>query len=518
KKIYKILNDEIGVTRQQISEMGQSAEGAEKIMTALMTGLDKEFGGGMQRASGNLSVALSNLGIAGKDLTKVFGDQFNDSLTDLTNSLGVFLESLKPIATILGQVLNVAIFALAKTFEALNFVIAKVSAGLNFMRHELADLGQGYLEFMRPTKDADQTLADLEKTLGENITAMKKAEGGTEEYKKSLSSLKDELEMAEFAALGYNTEFAKILKDAGKDPVGFPMIQEGGVSMITDMSKETQDLADTYRKLKEKQADVKRLDLARTILNEKTAMEEYREKVDALNFAFEIMPHRSEEIKNALFELNPTVQILKDNFDRAFDGIAQSIADAMTEGKNAMDSFKDVARAALNSIIRDFIRLQMTAFQTQATGGGGGIMKSIVGGIGSIFGGMFGGYSASSFQGVSASGTTNVPMSARTGPAFGGLAGGGRIAPDMPTLVGERGAELFVPNTSGKIIPKSGLSNALGGNQTIVNQTINVSAGVAQTIRAEMMNMLPQFKQETMAAVAESRLRGGEFANAFTGA
>ena len=145
-------------------------------------------------------------------------------------------------------------------------------------------------------------------------------------------------------------------------------------------------------------------------------------------------------------------------------------------------------------------------------------MKSIVGGIGSIFGGMFGGYSASSFQGVSASGTTNVPMSARTGPAFGGLAGGGRIAPDMPTLVGERGAELFVPNTSGKIIPKSGLSNALGGNQTIVNQTINVSAGVAQTIRAEMMNMLPQFKQETMAAVAESRLRGGEFANAFTGA
>jgi hypothetical protein len=101
---------------------------------------------------------------------------------------------------------------------------------------------------------------------------------------------------------------------------------------------------------------------------------------------------------------------------------------------------------------------------------------------------------------------------------MGGLAGGGRIAPDMPTLVGERGAELFVPNTSGKIIPKSGLSSALGGNQTIVNQTINVSAGVAQTIRAEMMNMLPKFKQDTMAAVAESRLRGGEFASAFTGA
>ena len=81
-------------------------------------------------------------------------------------------------------------------------------------------------------------------------------------------------------------------------------------------------------------------------------------------------------MENELQGLNPTIRILEDNFDRAFDGIAQSIADAMTERiKNAMDSFKDVARAALNSIIRDFIRLQMTAFQTQS-GGGGGIVKS----------------------------------------------------------------------------------------------------------------------------------------------
>tara|TARA_B100001057_G_scaffold488345_1_gene572534 strand:+ start:65 stop:2332 length:2268 start_codon:yes stop_codon:yes gene_type:complete len=223
-----------------------------------------------------------------------------------------------------------------------------------------------------------------------------------------------------------------------------------------------------------------------------------------------------QKMEDDLRGLNPTVKILEENFDRAFDGIAQSIADSMTEGKNAMESFKDVARNILNSLIRDFVRFQLEAIKVRPynNSGGGSFLGSIFGGFGSLFGG----YSASSFQGISASGTTNVPMSARTGPAFGGLAGGGRIAPDMPTLVGERGAELFVPNTSGKIVPKSGISNALGGSSTIVNQTINVSAGVAQTIRAEMMNMLPSFKQETIAAVAESRLRGGEFASAFTGA
>ena len=226
-----------------------------------------------------------------------------------------------------------------------------------------------------------------------------------------------------------------------------------------------------------------------------------------------------QELQKEIDGLNPTVRILEDNFERAFDGIAQSIADSMTEGKNAMESFKDVARAVLNSIIKDFIRLQMTQFQPYNTSGGGGgsFLSSIVGGIGSIFGGMFGGGGQS---GITSTGglSGNFGTFNTAGGGMRGFAGGGRIAPDMPTLVGERGAELFVPNTSGKIVPKSGMSNAFGGGQTVVNQTINVSAGVAQTIRAEMMNMLPSFKQETIAAVAESRLRGGQFASAFTGA
>lgn len=233
--------------------------------------------------------------------------------------------------------------------------------------------------------------------------------------------------------------------------------------------------------------------------------------------ALEVLQKMEDDLRG----LNPTVKILEENFERAFDGIAQSIADSMTDGKDAMESFKDVARAVLNSIIKDFIRLQMTQFQPFNTSGGGGILSSIVGGVGSIFGGMFGGGAASvggSFAGNASSINVGGGAFNTAGGGMVGAAGGGRIAPDMPTLVGERGAELFVPNTSGKIVPKSGLSNALGGSQTIVNQTINVSAGVAQTIRAEMMNMLPSFKQETIAAVAESRLRGGQFASAFTGA
>lgn len=54
-----------------------------------------------------------------------------------------------------------------------------------------------------------------------------------------------------------------------------------------------------------------------------------------------------------------------------------------------------------------------------------------------------------------------------------------------------------------------------GGDSVIVNQTMNVQAGVSQTVRAEMMAMLPQIKKETEAAVAARVARGGSYASNF---
>jgi hypothetical protein len=50
--------------------------------------------------------------------------------------------------------------------------------------------------------------------------------------------------------------------------------------------------------------------------------------------------------------------------------------------------------------------------------------------------------------------------------AAGARASGGPVSADTPYLVGERGAELFVPNTSGAIVPNSKLG---GGGDVTVN-------------------------------------------------
>ena len=122
-------------------------------------------------------------------------------------------------------------------------------------------------------------------------------------------------------------------------------------------------------------------------------------------------------------------------------------------------------------------------------------------------GGMFG------FGGGGSVGGTNM------GNTLLSHAGGGAIrarASGGPVLVGERGPELFIPNSAGVIRNNHDTMNMLGGGQQpVVNQTINVTTGVAQTVRAEVMSMMPRIKQETISAMIDGKKRGNAVAKAF---
>jgi hypothetical protein len=84
------------------------------------------------------------------------------------------------------------------------------------------------------------------------------------------------------------------------------------------------------------------------------------------------------------------------------------------------------------------------------------------------------------------------------------------VSADAPYLVGERGPELFVPNTAGKIVSNEQMNKS---NGTVVNQVINVSTGVQQTVRAEIISLMPQIANAAKTAVADARQRGGAYAS-----
>ena len=99
-----------------------------------------------------------------------------------------------------------------------------------------------------------------------------------------------------------------------------------------------------------------------------------------------------------------------------------------------------------------------------------------------------------------------------------GNAGGGTVQKGMPTLVGERGAEIFVPNTGGTIMNNMNTKRTLGGgNPIIVNQSINFATGVVPTVRAEVTKMLPQIAEVTKGAVQEQAMRGGSYRRSLLG-
>lgn len=101
-----------------------------------------------------------------------------------------------------------------------------------------------------------------------------------------------------------------------------------------------------------------------------------------------------------------------------------------------------------------------------------------------------------------------------TMPEILGRAGGGSAYSNQPMLVGERGPELFVPHSAGSVMNNASSKGALGGGSTVVNQTINIETGVSQTVRAEMLSLLPVIKADTMNAVADQNRRGGSFRQA----
>lgn len=92
-------------------------------------------------------------------------------------------------------------------------------------------------------------------------------------------------------------------------------------------------------------------------------------------------------------------------------------------------------------------------------------------------------------------------------PAFsfgGGRALGGPVSPGTAYTVGERGRELFVPDTPGRIVSAGQTAAALGG-APVYNFTYNFASGVQ---RAEIMPLLRASERSTIARIAEAQRRG----------
>lgn len=90
-------------------------------------------------------------------------------------------------------------------------------------------------------------------------------------------------------------------------------------------------------------------------------------------------------------------------------------------------------------------------------------------------------------------------------------AGGGPVGAGNAYVVGEKGPELFVPSSSGSIIPNGGGSGRGSGGSSI-NVTYNIASGVS---RSDLAPILEQERRRLKAEIPDMVRRGGGYRAAF---
>lgn len=178
-----------------------------------------------------------------------------------------------------------------------------------------------------------------------------------------------------------------------------------------------------------------------------------------------------EEMK---FKSRSQLEVMLDDWKDTSERLKESSADWLRDFSNELADFVMTGKASFEdfakSIIRTLVRIQ--------------IEKQLAGLYGSLFGGSTGGAVA------------------------GARAHGGPVTGGSTYLVGEKGPEMFVPSVSGTIVP----NNQMGG--VTVTNVFQISTGVADTVRAEMMTLAPVIEERSKQGVLAAIDRGGRYSQA----
>jgi hypothetical protein len=189
----------------------------------------------------------------------------------------------------------------------------------------------------------------------------------------------------------------------------------------------------------------------------KTLMERWG---DAIGKVAEAMPSLQEQMVSVATSLQ--------------NSVTQAFTDAITGAKSFGDAVKDLAKSVVDSLAKMLVQYYITQPLFQAITGAFGAPATATATPAPSFAG--GGFTGS-------------------GARAGGVDGRG----GFPAILHPN--ETVIDHTRGG-----------GAGGVVVNQTINVTTGVQQTVRAEIQNLMPQIAESAKNAVSDSAIRGGTFA------
>ena len=171
--------------------------------------------------------------------------------------------------------------------------------------------------------------------------------------------------------------------------------------------------------------------------------------------------------------------------------VADSMGDSFMAMVDGTKSVKDAFREMASDIVRELYRVLVVQQMVNAA-------KSFMGGFFADGGAFSGG---SQIQAYADGGVVGSPT-------YFGMSGG------KTGLMGEAGPEAILPLKRGAN-GKLGVQVEGNGGGVTINQNINISTGVQQTVRTEIKSLMPQIAEQSKAAVLDAKRRGGSYGSKF---
>jgi len=476
---------------------------SQEMLTYLETLGQTKFAGAIERQSQTLNGAFSNFGDAISKLSVAIGEAgLNKFLVDATRNMTALIEQFE-----------IGIRSGLTFGETMELVANKSLMGgteaLKYYREQLAlmtaqmeeDFGSGGLMDTALDERIKATELKIKQLLGVSQTnfrgrgfsdsrvtgkvgtieeqTVKKSIELTKEQQKAIDDYNKSIVDAEMHWAGAMTQSEKqarnrlkVIEDTHEAMKNITREQFSGYLDKAERTKRQETLPSELQVIRDEleKANQDIIDANKIKFEGYLDPEKRGKRQQSLPAELEAIREGLEASRTPLQEYAASVDNLQSSLQNVAVSGLKSMEDALVGlingTMNASNAFKSMA----NSIINDLIRIA--------------VQKSITGPIAASLDTLFSG---------------------------GGKAIGGSVQANKPYMVGERGAEMFVPNQSGSIIPSNQLS---GGGGTVVNQVINVTTGVQQTVRAEIMTLMPQIANAAKSAVADSKLRGGSYAAA----
>jgi len=488
----KLIARGIAPTIAQLTSFGNIASGTGKSLDQFIEAIAdasvgeferlKEFGIKANQEGNTVKMTFGGVTTSiGKDSTSIInyltqlGDtKFAGGMERQANTIGGAFSSLAD---------SISLLAIEVGKSGFNDWLVESTKNLTSFISRISDAKKASLDFIQGLEVASKVAA-----LGE--------EGAIKSYTEELDFLKSKLDGAFFKE-GLTKEIESVtkklalLKGELKQNADLPEIK----ITTTKLQEELRSVSQAYEAVGQAIAGsdlIQAQNLAQAVekldelfLNGSISADLYQSSLKKmLNITTQEAPDASE----ALFAYARAAKDVGASLINLQLGAIRSLEDSFVGLINGTMSVKEAFSNMATSIVNDLIRIM--------------IQQSITGPIAQAMGYANPYGAGSQYQAGSANFVGPMPSQAFTGKAI-----GGSIQSGQTYMVGERGPELFVPNQNGSIVS----NDQLGGGGVTVNQTINVTTGVQQTVRAEIMSLMPQISNAAKAAVADAKLRGGSY-------